>query len=1377
MNRILSACLVLLSGVASAQLCTDKLAVNTQPPFSVTNMPDRTAIDITAGNKLKLNTALVVFDPEKIILPVDQRLTISYVYESAGATHTIGYLYYEDLVFAGYINDNGTPADSSDDTLKDVNANGVADFHEDMFNLAPSAGPKSRPYVGDTRRCTTTFNSGGETFTVPELASPNNCDGAFMANRPLKDASNPAAWGGGDINVDTIGPVSPGNESNTDFSDRGLFRSVPNILEPAAPENGNRGLGRIIFVHAEDDGDTNIWNNFSEISDFTTSSDGVPDYDVSRYDATGRLRATNPDPGISVADRTVDLGLVPGNKELVFFMVSGYSPGHGGDRTYGCLRYAGAKCALHLISPINVFFSKARLNLDQNPSSASPAATRNIGCGYPASGTVTGPPGSPLIGSTQGCWLDGATLGRLNTPAYNNLALPTEGSQVPRPVSGLMPHVLVGAPTNDPYRWIFGFEDLTGGGDRDFNDVVVMVNKENGGGARAATVSTDIPIADANDMTITKVRFKRVDDVSRGAWTESVAGACAGPPSPSIRYFMALDCRICTGGACVRNISPTWSEAVFPPGVNEITVDTLALGLVGSQLCWRVDMTSPRDTCTPVVDSVDVGYQAVRAGDYSRSVVIPIANATMFGVYETPGQQWNSVDPLSADPRPSWRTYDNKLDYSLRGHTYFRRLFDPDSATPNATSPALIWDSAQRLTTTISGLSNYLDRRLYSLKPQGSMATSVQGDRVEVKDGWTMDQVLPGAWFGTQALGKYPYDLNRSDRGLQPATGQDRNFIRDWLYGWEDRQGAASPMCTASGECKVQGGSNPVMRAWPVGGVQLGSPAIITPPATPSWFNFVTPAEQLAYTSKFVEPLKNRETVSYIGTLGGFLHAFKTGQYVRGDDPCTAPSPRGYFQRTPCSGTRNYGDGTELFAYLPNGLLGNFVRNYIGELPGGGSPVPPAQVNAPPSFAEVDFGEPSGKMWEIDNKGRTDRGAKTVLVSSTGPLTDIVMALDVTDPSKKDENDSSKERWPIPLWEWRMGSVLLNWGSPALTPDTRGSRHSPPIIRADFGLGAKKERWITAIGTDFVPNAGTAGTVFLIDLITGAPVAFDSSGKACKRDRTKTDSVDNCFEAGVIPLQDGEGVGGEPSAVDANGDGSYDVLYVPMTSGRVYRINFADLDTSRPIDRRIKACIVADAAVTTAAAGATAAEAALQGIYSPLALNVVRDGSTKVEFYFGTADNPDDPTDASASRYYVLGYADSSPMTLATGTTCLATERWNRPLDPGQRVWGGVTLGATGVFAVTAVGTAADACNLSQTEGGRLYALNNASGASLAGSGAIIPPAVSGGQVYDEQFIFTTATGELKGSGSGVWNNTPQGGGQPRKRTLIWQPLPPGQMP
>jgi type IV pilus assembly protein PilY1 len=1019
---------------------------------------------------------------------------------------------------------------------------------------------------------------------------------------------------------------------------------------------------------------------------------------------------------------------------------------------YPCLRYNGAgQCALHLVTPVNVFFSKARFNLDQNPSASNPAAIRNIGCAYPASSLVTGPAGSPYNGTVQGCWLDAATVTRLNTSAYNNLAMPTEASVVARPSNDRMPHVMVGAPSTDPYRWIFGFEDLTGGGDRDFNDVVVMINKINGGTARSATVSGTIPIADSTSMTITKVRFRRIDDVSKGTWTEAVPGACAGPPLPSIRYSVALDCRDCSSGVCVVNPSPSWSEVVFPPGVNEVTIDTLALGLIGSQLCWRVDMTSPRDTCTPTVDEVDVGYQAVRTGDYSRSSPIPLANTAQYGVYETPGATWNGSS--SSKPTPSFRTWDGKRDFSLRGHLYDKRLYDPDSSTPTATSSALLWDAAERLAVSMPGRASApLNRKIFTLSSTGA--------RIELKDELAISTTpaLPSSAYNTQSLGRYPYDLNRSSAGNAPADDLDRQFLRDWLYGWEDRQGVAAASCVSAGTCRLQGSStSPIARAWPMGGIQLSSPAIIAAPATASWFNLTSTNERAAFITNFSDKLKNRPTVAFVGTLSGFLHAVSAGQYRRGDDPCTGSTPRGYFLKSPCSGPRDYGTGDELFAYAPRQLLSKYVRNYIGDL--AGQSTVPAQVNAPPSFADVDLGNLSGApAWTIDSQGRVDRGAKTALVSATGPRSDLVFALDVTDPSKAGETDVTKQRYPIPMWEWRMGDVLpLTLASKQ--PDTRGSRHSPPIIRADFGT-VYGVRWIAAVATDFVPNPGTAGTVYLLDLATGAPVALGG------------------ITVGIVTLENNEGVGGEPSAADINADGNYDVLYVPSTSGKVFRINFASLSLTAAPDRRVSACVVADTAATLVAQGVSAGQAALQGIYSPLAIRVQRQTTTTVQLFYGTADDPDDPSDPQASSYFVLGFEDETP----TGA-CAAAPRWQQQLNPGQEVWGGVSLGANDVFAATAVGTAADACNLSATEQGRLYALPAIPASAPVGivpapaSPAVVPPSVSPGIVYDEQFIFTTANGRLMAAGSGQWNNAPATSSGARRRTLMWEALPPGRLP
>jgi hypothetical protein len=404
---------------------------------------------------------------------------VSFVYESADAALSIGYLFYDELIRAGYVNTNGTASDSSDDRLTDSNGNGVADFHEDLYNLAPPSGPHQRPYLGVTRRCSSTFVSGGLTFSTPELATDSSCDAGFQAQVSIPDPTTPATWSTARLKADVVG--TRGDGSLVSYSDRGLFRVIPNLLEPRAPANGNFGLGHILFVHAEDDVDTTVFRNMSDLVDSSAVCDGVPDYDVSAYDADGRVRATNPDLGISNADRTVDLGIISAGRELVFFVVSSFQAIHGEEtlnRVFLCARTAPTNpqlCTLYLASPVSVFFSKSFLNLDQNPVAEAPAAVRNVGCAYPGHAVVTGPAGSPYVGTSQRCWLDAATLKRLKRPEYRNRELPLHVNVVQRPPSGRTPHVMMASPASDSAYVVVGFEDLAGGGDRDFNDVVIVL--------------------------------------------------------------------------------------------------------------------------------------------------------------------------------------------------------------------------------------------------------------------------------------------------------------------------------------------------------------------------------------------------------------------------------------------------------------------------------------------------------------------------------------------------------------------------------------------------------------------------------------------------------------------------------------------------------------------------------------------------------------------------------------------------------------------------------------------------------------------------------------------------------------------------------------
>ncbi|WP_123784045.1 DUF4114 domain-containing protein [Corallococcus macrosporus] len=900
-----------------AQLCEDQLDQNKQPEFSNETLDiQESSMLITEDNpaRLQLNTNRTALNSEFIEFPFDQNVTISYVYESAGASHSLGYMYMDDLQARGYVDADGN--------LLDTNSNGIFDLHEDIFNLAPRSGPKSRPYIGQSRRCTHSFVSDGETYNQPELAMPANCANTFEEDEYLADA-RPGL--GGEWNItDQIGDFASGNITNNSFSDRGLFPHLPNLLEPPSDLNGNMGLGRMVFLLADDDSGRATHRGLAPVQDRGDYSEGIPDYDVSEYDPRGLPRGTNPDDGISPYDRTVDMGMIEGGKEVIFFAVVYYESNHGPREgyVYPCLKQdPDGRCALHLRTSINVFFSKSAWNMDQNPEGGSIVAERNIGCQYLEGCNRDNPASTPgqacRVAATNEyyCgWLDGpinewgTTLYRLaNDELYGNLVMPMEKVTIPRPpgVRNPMPHVIVGAPSTDPFRWILGFEDIPGGGDRDFNDIVFVINKQNGGSTRSATVSGDISPTIANDFVITKVRFKRQDDFAPQprtcaggppCFSEDVPGACTPTdgPEPTITYSLAVDCRVCEPDEdgemqCVPNPNnPTWFPVHFPettPPTQEVELDILSMGFTGSQLCWKVDITSPSELCRPIIDDVEVGYQAVRAGSYSRASPSTVGNVIVWGVNETPGSAWGRAGtwPGNGMPAASNRAYDGNKDFSVRGRLYLHTLYDPEA--PGTTTQELRWDAGRVMALTFGTHGNEydpLDRKLFTMNAAGDRTTISD----ELAGNNATSRLFPDSLCDLEQSGRYLYDLNNNGKCGTPTgaapdkreTGNtnDRNFLREWLYGWEHRH---------------SGGHR---RPWPLGGINMSTVAISVPPYLDGWAQNALSGERDLYRRNFMEPLSSRPTVGFVGTMSGHLHAFTAGAFRNSTPAATSwsRSPR-----------------------------------------------------------------------------------------------------------------------------------------------------------------------------------------------------------------------------------------------------------------------------------------------------------------------------------------------------------------------------------------------------------------------------------------------------------------------------------------------------
>ncbi|NTX10110.1 DUF4114 domain-containing protein [Myxococcus sp. CA056] len=1421
LTRALAVLSLLAAPLAPAQnatnLCEDHLAVDKQQTFSGTMERDpgepNATINVVPGRGAPETNATNLqlippepLNPEKIFFPYDQRVTISYVFESAGASHALGYMFLDDAIDADYV-------DEDSGALLDLNANGIYDLHEDLFNMAPTSGPKMRPYVGKagTRRCNKPFTSGGMNYTEPELAMKDDC--AITLERRLGETGPRAGLadarpGRGSTHIDTdlVGVAKgAGNVVGAGFSDGGLFARIPNLLEPKDPENGGKGIGQMVFLLADDDSDKDAYRALPPIADISDSFNGIPDYNVSNYDNRGILL----DPGsrdnvIDIRDRTVDLGPIPGGKEIVFFLIVYYDSNHGPNEgtVYPCLKQdSDGKCLLHIRSPISVFFSKSAWNMDQNSTDNPSVAERNIGCEYVDSCNAddqTSMAADCMLqdNSKKMCgWLDDDTLDRLASEAtYGQLVMPKEPVSIPRPVGNRnpMPHVIVGAPSTDPFRWILGFEDLPGGGDRDFNDVVFVINKKNGGTERSASLSGDIDLSDAADFVITKVRFGRYDDAAPypnyparcstpPCWTETTPGACKlpGRQPPTIEYSVAVDCHnvVFENGAWVRkpNLNRQWIPVRFPAdSPNSTELDLLDMGFTGSQLCWKVEITSPDDRCVPVVDNVNVGYQAVRAGAYSRSSPSTVGNVMLWGVNETPGSAWGKSWPGIGQPEASTRLYDDRKDYSLRGRLYLASRYDPEN--PTVANFMERWDAGRVMAMSLRGAANPLDRKLYTQAADDSRATledDMTGDDAA-------DSVLfPDSLCNEQVAGKYLYDINNDGRCGTPTIESpaikhipedfnDRNVFREWLYGWEDHQ---SP------------GATNVKRPWPMGGINLSTVAVAVPPYLDSWAQNAPIDERDLYRRNFMRTLEQRPTVAYVGTMNGFLHAFESGAFrVDANDTCSPGKlqANGYFKPSgagcaPPITPRDYGNATEKFAYLPRTLLDRYRYLYVKYQ--GSAEKPKPQMDASPTIANVDFGG-LGAKWTLPSPVQaTDRplkGARTVLVSATGKSSPAVFALDITRP------DSAE--YPMPLWEFNLNdnNILGAFTDAAdddddvLLPDNSGSRHNPSVVRIKWG-DESAGKWTAIVGTDYKPTSGRSGTIYLLDMTTGKPLRKGNGNPG--------------RYAGVITLDENSGIAGATAAVDTNRDGEYDVLYVPTTAGSVYRINLDSVETSRKLGRQVKTCKIASAPVAAAthrdAANNPAGTEIYQQIHANLAISVVRSGAApRVRFYFGTSDSPDEFSDGPPNKndyqYHLMAFEDTDPR--GTGACALLDPLWVSPLDAGQAVWGGVALGGDKVFTTTAVGTTADLCNLSEDESGKLYSTSqtpDGNGSVAQTSVALTGHGISAPVVQGSQVIVLPSGGPGRGTPQSRGALIPPGvnANDSRSRMLIYDPIPDGRLP
>ena len=341
-------------------------------------------------------------------------------------------------------------------------------------------------------------------------------------------------------------------------------------------------------------------------------------------------------------------------------------------------------------------------------------------------------------------------------------------------------------------------------------------------------------------------------------------------------------------------------------------------------------------------------------------------------------------------------------------------------------------------------------------------------------------------------------------------------------------------------------------------------------------------------------------------------------------------------------------------------------------------------ADASPSIADINLPLlSSGNLSKMQNNEWTrdddhpNAGAKTALVMSGGPNSTVSFALDIT---KVGMGDSDAQDAPSPMWEIDLNqeSVVLNnsgtvkYRSNHATPatgaeltdsgvDKNGSRHSPTVVRMSFNKNnTEATRWVAVLPTDFIPPNGKAGAVYLIDMATGRPVYVKNDGNVALTDSERNASGSRLV--GFFPLEIGEGVGGEVPGVDINNDGIVDVLYVPTTKGRIYKIN-----TRNFVEGQVpSACVLVDLNQKLRNYPDTS-----KGIFSSIS-TIVNVHKSTVQVFAGTGNNPDTPTDADDNaaknkpgwHSWLIGIEDLYPML----NECTSTSFTYQPLAEGHSV-------------------------------------------------------------------------------------------------------------
>ena len=510
----------------------------------------------------------------------------------------------------------------------------------------------------------------------------------------------------------------------------------------------------------------------------------------------------------------------------------------------------------------------------------------------------------------------------------------------------------------------------------------------------------------------------------------------------------------------------------------------------------------------------------------------------------------------------------------------------------------------------------------------------------------------------------------------------------------------------------------------------------------------------------FFNTYKNRRRVLYVGANDGLLHAFDAGAWNR--DPSVCPLGHCY----------DLGTGTELFAFAPRSIMQ--IYKPLKDAVGPQTKQDEWTVDLAPSAADVFIDAshsgtptPADRAWHTVLVGGVREGSPFEGTNGASPRNSqgSYFALDITQPDEivdglessgtfaapkclNEDGDSSCARdWPTVLWEITdttdadsnglpdMGEI---WSKPAMgrVKVCTANCGASSAVNEDhyvaiFGGGFDRER----LNATCTPACNRRGNwLYIVDVETGFALYKVNSGTANFGSGNKT------VNFGSIPSG--------PAALDYDGDGYLDVIYVGDLKGQLWRVNLTDLrklssPPSGPFDNKLDLASGSGKPFLffQAPQPASPARTPFYPIYHrPEAINLgyVTGGKPALGIAFGTGDRDDvaGTLDASSLQsnqryYYVVDSAntttrrESDLFSIASPTapaiSSVPANGWFLQLTNGDRVVGD-TLTAAAIIRFPTfrpVSSAADGtcrcgnaskCNPGVTGVSRMYQASYATG-------------------------------------------------------------------